>query len=52
MDENELFCIDGLNMRIQQKIKVEFLLKWLNLICHPSKHGDKHQNYFDIMHSD
>jgi len=52
MDENELFCIDGLNMRIQQKLKVEFLLKWLNLICHPSKHGDKHQNYFDIMHSD
>jgi len=38
-------------MRIQQKIKVEFLLKWLNLHLYPSKHGDKHQNYFDTMHS-
>jgi len=35
MDENEIFCIDGLNMRIQQKMKVESLLKWLNPIHNP-----------------
>jgi len=52
MDENEIFCIDGLNMRIQQKIEVESFLKWFNLIRYPSKHGDRHQNYFDTMHSD
>jgi len=52
MDENEIFCIDNLNMRIQQKPEVESLLKWLNLILYPSKHGDRHQNYFDTMHSD
>jgi len=52
MDENEIFCIDSLNMRIQQKPEVESLLKWLNLILYPSKHGDRHQNYFDTMHSD
>jgi len=46
------FCIDGLNIRIQQKIKVESLLKWLNPILFPSKHGDRDQNYFDTMHSD
>jgi len=28
------------------------LLKWLNLMLYPSKHGDRHQNYSDIMHSD
>jgi len=43
MDENGIFCIDGLNMRIQQKIKVESLLKWLNLILYPSNHWDEHQ---------
>jgi len=52
MDENEIFCIDGLNMRNQQNMKVESLLKWLNLILHLSKHGDRHQNYFDTMESD
>ena len=52
MDENVIFCNDGLNMRIQQTIKVESLLKWPNLLLYPSKHTDKHQNYFDIMHSD
>ena len=38
-------------MRIQQKLKVESLLKWPNLILYPSKYGDKHQNHFDTMHS-
>jgi len=49
MDENAIFCIDGIDMCIQQKIKVESLLKWLNLILYPSKHGDRHQNYFDTI---
>jgi len=31
MDKNEIFCIDSLNMHIQQKIKVESLLHWLIL---------------------
>jgi len=35
MNENEIFCIDGLNMRIQKKRKVQFLLKWLKLILYP-----------------
>ena len=35
MDENEIFCIDGPNMRIQKKLKVESLLKWLNPILNP-----------------
>jgi len=52
MDENEIVCTDGLNMRIHQKRKVGSLLKLLNFILYPSKHGDKHQNCFDIMHSD
>jgi len=52
MDEKEIFCIDHLNMRIQQKIEVESLLKCLNLILYPSKHGDRHQNYFYTMHCD
>ena len=52
MNENVIFSNDGLNMRIQQKIKAVSLLKWLNFILYPSKHGDKHQNYFDIMHND
>ena len=52
MDENVIFRNDCLTMRIQQKTKVESLLKWLNLILYPSKHGDKHQNYFDTMRSD
>jgi len=50
MDENEILI--ALNMPIQQKIKVQSLLKWLNLILYPSKHDDRHQNYFDTMHSD
>ena len=52
MDENEVFCIDGLNMRIQRKLKMACLLNWLNLILYPTKHGDRHQNYFDIVYSD
>jgi len=52
MDENEIFCSDDLNMRNQQKTKVGSLLKWLNIILYPSKHGDKHQTYLDTMHSD
>jgi len=52
MNENEIFCIDGINMRIQQKLNVGSLLKLLNLILYPSKHGDRQQNYFDNMHSD
>jgi len=52
MNENVIFSNDGLNMRIQQKIKAVSLLKWLNFILYSSKHGDKHQNYFDIMHND
>ena len=52
MDENEIFCIDGLNMRIQRKLKMACLLNWLNLILYPTKHGDRHQNYFATMYSD
>ena len=52
MDKNEIFCSDGLNMRIQQKNKGGIFLKWLVLILYPSKHGDKHQTYLDTMHSD
>jgi len=35
MDQSEIFCIDGLNMRIKQNMKVESLFKWLNLIFTP-----------------
>jgi len=49
MDKNEIFCIDSLNMHILQKIEVDSLLQWPNLIFHPSKHGDKHGNSFDIF---
>jgi len=52
MGQNVIFSNDCLNMRIQQKIKVESLLKWLNIIIYPSKHGDRHQNHFDTRHSD
>jgi len=52
MDENEIFSNNGLNMLIQQKIKTQSLLKWLSRIPYHSKHGDRHQNYFDTMHSD
>ena len=51
MGENEIFCTDGLNARIQQK-KEESLLKWLNIILYPRKHGYRHQKYFDTMDSD
>jgi len=37
MDENVIFSNDGFNMRIQQKTKVESLLKWLNPILYPLK---------------
>jgi len=43
MGENEIFCTDGLNMRIQQKTKEESLLKWLNLILYPRKRGYRHK---------
>ena len=35
MAKNEIFCIDSFNMRIQQNIKVESFLQWLNLILYP-----------------
>jgi len=51
-DMDKIFRIDGLNVRIQQKIKVGSLLELINLILYPSQHGDRYQNHFDIMHSD
>jgi len=48
----KIFRIEGLNVHIQQKIKVGSLLELINLILYPSQHGDRYQNYFDIMHSD
>jgi len=52
MGENEIFCTDGLSIRIQQKTKEKYLLKWLNLILYPRKRGYRHQNYFDTIDSD
>jgi len=43
MNEIVVFSNDRLNVRIQQKINVKFLLKWFNLILYPSKHGDRYQ---------